>query len=62
MNKEIRTFYDTEIEKSKFYYSKYPININNVYIDKIIIYKNVSFDKKVFKYLFGYKDDKKVNH
>ena len=39
MNKEIITFGDIEIEKHKFRYSKYPININNVGIDKIIISK-----------------------
>ena len=34
MNKEIITFGNIEIEKRKFHYFKYPININNVDIDK----------------------------
>ena len=60
MNKEIITFGDIEIEKHKFRYSKYPININNVGIDKIIISNKVSFAKKI-KYFIGYKNDEKDN-
>ena len=37
MNKEVITFGDNKTEKRKFRYSKYPININNIDIDKIII-------------------------
>ena len=37
MNKEILTFGNTEIEKRKFHYSEYPININNADIDKMIV-------------------------
>ena len=36
MNKKILTFVDTEIEKCKFQYSKYPIKINNADVDKIM--------------------------
>ena len=34
MAKEIITFGDIQIEKRKFHYSKYPIKINNVDVDK----------------------------
>ena len=60
MNKEIITFSDTEIEKRKFHYSKYPINIKNVDVDKIILSCEDSFVRKGFKYFIGYKDDEKV--
>ena len=36
MNKEIMTFDDIEVEKSKLYYYKHLIIINNISIDKII--------------------------
>ena len=53
-------FCDIKIEKLKFYYSKYPVNISNLHIDKVILYDTVSFGKNGFKYFIGYKDDKKV--
>ena len=34
MNKNVITFGGTEIEKQKFHYSKYPINISNVDFDR----------------------------
>ena len=60
MNKITITFDDTEIEKSKFQYSKYPINIKKVNVDKTIISNKVSFGKKAFKHFIDYKDDEKV--
>ena len=49
-----------EIEKQKFSYSKYAIDIRSVDIDKNNdIYQNSSW-KKAFKYFIGYKDNKKV--
>ena len=60
MIKEITTFDNTEIEKRKFHYSKYPIKINIADIDKIILSKKVSFRKKGFKYFIVYNDDEKV--
>ena len=53
MNKENKMFADMEIEKPNFCYSKY-------HIDKLMISKMVSFSKKPFKYVIGYKDDGKV--
>ena len=47
------TFDSIEIGKSKFHYSKYPININNVSIEKMIFDK-VSLGKIPFKYFIVY--------
>lgn len=38
MAHEIITFGYIEVEKHKFHYSKYPININNTNIEKVISY------------------------
>ena len=51
MNKEIIMFDDDEIEKCKFHYSKYPINISNGDIDKMIIGNCLSFGKNVLNTL-----------
>ena len=40
MNKEILIFNDIVIDKRKFHYSKNPIFIDNVDIDKILILKD----------------------
>ena len=45
-------FGDIEIERCKFHYCKYPINIDDVDVDKIRISKKVSFCRKGFKYFF----------
>ena len=55
-------FDDNEIEKCKFHYSKYLININNVDIEKLIISNNVSFGRKVLNALLVTKLMKKLNH
>ena len=44
--KEILTFGD--IEKCRFHYSKYPTDITNVDIDKILISNKIYFYKKGF--------------
>ena len=41
MAKTILIFGDIEKEKSKFHYFEYPIDINNVDIDKILISNKV---------------------
>ena len=43
-------FGDVEVEKHKFHQRKNPISIYDVDIDKIVISKKVSFDKKVLFY------------
>ena len=48
------------LRKRKFHYSKYPVNINNIGIDKVIVWNKVTVGKKGFKYSIGYKKDEKV--
>ena len=48
-NKTIK-FDDTEIEEYKFHQHKFPISINNIDINKIVISNKLPFDKKNFKY------------
>ena len=52
-NTKIITFADTESEKRKFHHLKNQININNAGNDKTLI------SKKVFRYIYGHKDDRK---
>ena len=47
------------MKKHKFHYSKYPFDMNNVDIDKLMISNKLSFSKEGFKYFIGYKDDEK---
>ena len=49
-----------KLKKRKFNFSNYPINRNNVVIDKIIIFIQFFFGKKSFKYFIGHKDDEKI--
>lgn len=61
MDKQIIALEDIDIERRKFHYSKYPINTDNVDIDKMITSKKFCFGKMGFKYFIGYIDkDKKV--
>lgn len=55
--KEIITFCSNDIEKRKFHYSKYEININNVDVAKITKSNKVCFGKNVFKYFIRQKGD-----
>ena len=52
MNKEIVILGDIEIGKWKCQYAKYPINMNNIDIDKIKTSNKVLFGKKVFKIFY----------
>lgn len=56
MDKEIISFGDIEIEKSKFHYCEDPSDINNIDIAKLMIYDNVFLVKRV---LNTYKDNEK---
>ena len=49
-----------KLKNVKLDYSKKPNNIKNVDVDKILLSWKVSFGKKGFKYLTGYKDNEKV--
>lgn len=46
---KFKTIGSTEIEKCKFKYFKYPINISSVSIDNIIVSGKVSLGKNCFK-------------
>ena len=61
MNKEIIMFDGDEIEKRKFHYSEYPININNVDIDKMIIGNCLSFGKNILNTLLDTRLVKKLS-
>ena len=52
---KIIKFGDIEIQKQKFHQHR---SIKNIDINKIVVSSKVSFGKKGFKYLIGYKDDK----
>ena len=56
LKKTVITFGDIEIEKQKFHQHKRPISIKNININKIVVSNKVSFGKKSFKHLIGYKD------
>lgn len=62
MIKEIITFVDIKIEKRKFHHLKYPININNVDIDKIIILNMDFLVKSVLNTLLFTMMMKKCRH
>ena len=57
--KKIIRFGDIEIQKQKFHQHKRPIFKKNKDIGKSVLPNKVSLGKKRFKYLIGYKDDKK---
>ena len=60
MDKNIK-FCDTDIEKQDFHKRKSPILINNLDINRIMVYNKISFIKKGFKYFIGYKDARKLD-
>ena len=60
MDKKIIQFDDTEIEEYKFHRSKTPILINDIDINKIVVFNKLSFGKQDFKYFIDYKDSHKI--
>ena len=60
MGKEITTFGNIDIEKYKFHHYKNPTFLNYVDIDIIFISKDISSNKKNYKYFIGYIDDFKI--
>ena len=60
MEKTITKFGDIEIEKQKFHQHERPISIKNIDINKVVVSKKVSCDKKRFEYFIGYKDAKRI--
>ena len=54
MGKEILTFGDIEIEKSKFYRHKSPVPLRDIDIEKVLVSNKISFGEKNYKYFIGY--------
>ena len=54
MGKEILTFEDTEIEKSKFYSYKSIVSLRKVDIEKALVSNKIYFGEKSYKYFIGY--------
>ena len=59
IEKKVIKFADTEIEKHKFPHYKKPISLKSIDINKIVVSNKVSFGKKCFRLVIGYKDAKK---
>ena len=54
MGKEILTFNNIQIEKSKFYRHKTPIFLEDVDIQKVLVSSKISFGEKNYKYFISY--------
>ena len=54
MGNKIITFGDIEVEKHKFNRYKYPIFLNNVNIDNILVSNKFFSGEKNHKYFIGY--------
>ena len=54
MDKEILTFGNIEIEKSKFHRHKTSIHLGDVDVEKVLVSDNISFGEKNYKYFIGY--------
>ena len=55
MDKKIIKFDDTEIKEYKFYQNKSSIVVNDVNINKIVVFNKLFFGKQDFKYFIDYK-------
>ena len=51
---------DTETEEYEFHQYESPISINDIDVNKIVVYNEFPFGKQDFKYFTGYKDNKKT--
>ena len=58
MEKTVIKFGDIEIKKQKFRQHKRPISIKNIDINKIVLFKKISFGKNGFRCFIGFKDAK----
>ena len=58
MDKKIIKF--DEIEEYEVHQYKYPISINDIGINEIVLYNKFPFGKQDFKYFIGYKDNKEI--
>ena len=59
MGKKVIQFDDTRIEEYNFHQYKNPISINDIYINKIVVYNKILFGKQDFKYFISYTDAEK---
>ena len=60
MSKTFMAFDNSEIQKRRFHYSKHPVDIYTVNIDKIMISNEVSFDLEGLESFVIYKEGEKV--
>ena len=60
MSKVILRFDNIKVTKSACHSSKYPTDINEIDIKKILIFDKVLYGKKGFKYFNGYKNHGKI--
>ena len=51
MDKKIINFDDTENEKWKFHQDKRPVLINDIDINKIVVFNKLPFGKRDFKFM-----------
>ena len=58
---KIIKFGNIEMQKQKFHQHKRPISIKYIDINWIVVSNKVSFGKKDFKYVIGYKHVKKLD-
>lgn len=59
--KEFLVFGENVVDKRKCHHFKYPIDTNNVEINRVLISNKVSSSKKDYKYFLDKKDDNEVN-
>ena len=48
------------VEEYEFHQYKIPILINNIDINKIVVFNKFPFSKQDFKYFIGYNDDTEI--
>ena len=60
MDKKIKQFDETEIEKYKFYQHKSPFLIDNIDFNTIVVSNEITFGKEDFNFFIDYKDAKKI--
>ena len=53
MGKEILTFSNIEIKKSKFDRRKSPVPLNNVDVENVLVSNKIFFGEKNYKYFIG---------
>ena len=61
MDKKIKNFNDTEIEKYKFHQHKKPIFVGNIDANQTVVSNKTSFGKNDFKYFIAYSNAKKAD-